>query len=102
MSKEQKDFSTWKDIKEFVNSLTEEQLSKRVILWREDEAINKIQPDVLEEDHYIDKEGVVVEGCVDESTAKELIKDNPEDYPNGMKHFTKVYDKGFPILFEKF
>ena len=30
---------TWKELKEFANSLPENELDKKVILWREDEAI---------------------------------------------------------------
>ena len=32
----------WSELKEFCNSLNEEQLKKKVVLWREDEAISNI------------------------------------------------------------
>ena len=47
---------TWKELKEFANSLPEKELDKKVILWREDEAITNIEANQLEEDHYIDLE----------------------------------------------
>ena len=92
----------WKQLKDFCNGLTEEQLQEKVIMWREHEAVNNIEVDTLQEDHYIDETGQYDEGCFEKSTALNLIKDNTEDYPNGLKHFKKVYDKGFPILWENF
>lgn len=78
----------WKELKDFANSLNEHQLSQKVILWREDESIQDIEAMNLEEDHYI---GNNDEGCYPESDASEPI-DN----------LRKVYDKGHPILWEKF
>ena len=81
----------WKQMKEFCAPLNEEQLKKKVILWREDEAISKIEPMTLEEDHYIDPEIGAGEGCFPASEATEPIED-----------LKKVYDKGDPILAELF
>lgn len=91
----------WKELKEFCNSLTEEQLSKQVILWREEEAIIDISASCLEEDHYMDT-NEPENGCMPESEAKSMIDVNPGDYPNGMDEFKKVYDKGDPLLHENF
>lgn len=43
----------WKELKEFANSLNDEQLEAKAILWREDEAITEIETNILEEDQYI-------------------------------------------------
>lgn len=82
----------WKELKEFVNALPELELSKKVILWREDEAVTKIEAEQLEEDHYINKDNQE-NGCFPISEAKHL---DPET------KIKKVYDKGTPILFENF
>jgi hypothetical protein len=88
----------WKELKEFCNSLNETQLEKKVILWREDEAISNIYAEQLEEDHFNYEDS---EGCVSESDAKSMFEDK-EEFPNGMDDFEKVYDKGDPILHEEF
>lgn len=92
----------WKQLKDFCNGLTEEQLEKKVVIWREDEAISNIETTLLEEDYYIEKESGSPEGCFEESEANYMIENNPEDYPNGLGDFKKVYDKGHPLLWEKF
>lgn len=90
----------WKELKEFVNNLPENELEKKVILWREDESINQINAETLKEDHYIDPENHL-DGCFPESEAKNMIKDE-DAYPNGILDLEKVYDKGTPILWEDF
>jgi hypothetical protein len=82
----------WKQMKEFANGLSDEQLEKDVILWREESAISKIDPDILKEDHYFDEKED--EGCYTLSEAGISIEEAQE---KGLK---KVYDKGDPILFE--
>jgi len=82
----------WIELKEFCNSLNEDQLSKKVILWREDEAITDIETLKLEVDHYIDEE----EGngmCFPISEWEGQIDDSA---------LRKVYDKGTPLLVENF
>lgn len=79
----------WRELKDFCNSLNEEQLEKQVIIWREDEAIANISPMVLEEDYYMDPEED--EGCYPESEASSPIES-----------LKKVYEKGDPILTEEF
>ncbi len=91
----------WKELKEFCSKLSEEQLSKKVILWREDEAITNIDAIQLDEDHYIESE-YPEEGCFSMSDAEYKLKGNELEYPNGMAGFQKVYDKGHPILSEDF
>lgn len=78
----------WIKLKEFCNSLNEEQLKKKVIVWREDEAISRINAELLTEDQYI---GDGEDGCYPESEASEPIET-----------LKKVYSKGDPILWEKF
>ncbi|WP_202703140.1 hypothetical protein [Flavobacterium sp. UGB4466] len=82
----------WKELKDFCNNLPESELEKKVILWREDEAVVDIYAQGLEEDHYInvdDKDS----GCFSVSEAKFLDKDI---------RIKKVYDRGHPILHENF
>lgn len=93
--------TTWNELKEFCNSLNEEQLKHKVILWQEDSVIDDISAECLPEDQYIDLERDD-EGCFPESLMNTFLKDNPEDYPNGKDDFKKVYDKGTPILLEEF
>lgn len=80
----------WRELKEFCISLDEKQLKKKVILWRENEAVNNVNTEILPEDMYIDPE-VDEEGCYPESDALEPIE-----------NLKKVYDMGDPILWEKF
>ena len=82
----------WKQLKEFCNSLNEEQLEKKVILWREDETINNIEVDQLQEDRYI-KRNEPEEGCFP-------LSEFPEMEPK--TKIKRVYKKGDPILWEKF
>ena len=89
----------WKELKEFCNLLTEEQLNKNVILWQEDYCISKIETLVLDEDYY--KGDNTSEGCFPLSEAKD-IADDPDEFPNGVEDLIKVYDKGHPILREDF
>jgi hypothetical protein len=90
---------TWNEIKVFCNSLNEEQLKEKVLLWREDECI-AVSAHELEEDQYLDED--TDEGCVPESTMHQLIKDDPDAYPDGVEHFKKVYSKGRPMMIENF
>jgi hypothetical protein len=89
---------TWKELKEFCNELNETQLEKKVILWREEEAISNICAEQLEEEYYNFED---CEGCIPIS---EVIKMSEDEFafPNGMDDFVKVYDKGDPLLHEEF
>jgi hypothetical protein len=91
----------WKELKDFCNSLPELELEKKVILWREEDAITDISAEQMEEDYYVNDEDVEA-GCMPKSVCEGLIKDSSEDYPDGLKHFLKVYAKGHPILHEIF
>jgi hypothetical protein len=93
---------TWNELKTFCNSLDEKQLEHNVIMWREDDVINDISAMQLDEDHYVDNEGDFEDGCFPQSEAEAMIRDNEPDFPNGMEHFQKVYDKGHPLLAENF
>lgn len=77
----------WKELKDFANSLNEEQLQEQVVLWQESEAISEISTQILTEDHYI---GEDEEGCYPLSEATE-----PEE------ELTLVYKKGCPLLVEE-
>lgn len=88
----------WKELKDFCNSIPDEFIDRKVIMWREDEAINKIKAMRLEEDHYINDESYE-DGCMTESEMNSQIDNDPELTKDD---FTKVYDKGFPLLWEDF
>lgn len=91
----------WKKLKDFCNSLPESELEKNVILWQECEAITNIEAEQLDEDHYVnidDSEN----GCFPELEMRSQINMCPNDFPDGVEHFKKVYDKGHPILSELF
>ena len=93
----------WKKLKDFCNSLPESELEKNVMIWREDadDVITDIFAEQLDEDHYVYVENEEY-GCMPVSEVESLIRDFKEDYPNGLEHFRKVYDKGHPILHENF
>lgn len=86
---------TWKELKDFCNSLGEDekQLGNKVVLWREDEAINDIDVMKLEADYY---KGVDDDGCYPLEEAGLTIFDVKQ---KGLK---KVYEKGTIILLENF
>jgi len=90
----------WKELKDFCNNLPDSELYKKVMLWREEDAITDVSAFQLEEDQYISEYSE--DGCFSESVANEFIKNDPEDYPNGILDFEKVYDKGHPVLHENF
>lgn len=92
---------TYQELKDFCNSLPESELSKNVILSREDEVITDIYAEQLEQDYFIETEESE-NGCFNEDVKNDMIKSNPNFYQNGIEHFEKVYDKGTPILYEKF
>lgn len=83
----------WKEIKKFANSLNDKQLECNAILWREDEAITKIEALTLEEDQYIIPGE---EGCYSLADGG-YTEDDIEE-----KGLVMVYEKGFPILMEDF
>ena len=78
----------WRELKDFCNSLSEEQLEKKVIIWREEETLTKIHPEILQENYYLCPEED--DGCYPESAAIQPIED-----------LTKVYDKGDPVLIDE-
>ena len=83
----------WRELKEFCNSLDEKQLKRKVVLWREEEAVNDIEAMALEADHYI---GEDEEGCYTLADAGIDIEEVEQ------KELKKVYEKGDPILLEDF
>ncbi|OXB01733.1 hypothetical protein B0A75_04640 [Flavobacterium oncorhynchi] len=91
----------WKELKDFCNNLPESELEKNVMLWREDEVISDISAQQLNEDNYI-YPPTVEDGCFPESEMKSQIEMSPSDYPKGVRNFTKIYDKGHPVLVENF
>lgn len=91
----------WKELKDFCNNLDDEQLNKKVLIWREEEVISDIEAINLEEDYFID-EDCWDEGCAPESECLQIIEMNPENYPNGLSDLKKCYQKGHPIIQENF
>ena len=91
----------WKQLKDFCNNLTDEQLNEKVLIWREEEIISAIEVVELEEDYYID-EDYWPEGCAPESECLNIIEINPENYPNGFLDLKKCYKKGHSIIQEIF
>ena len=83
----------WNQLKDFCNSLTEEQLQKNVLVWREDKAFSNMEPIVLNYDMYI---GLGEEGCYPLHEV-DLTEEQAEE-----EGLTKVYSKGDPILMEDF
>lgn len=79
---------------ERIKTLSEDQLEKDVIVWREDEAVSSLEPMILHDDHYIAPDDE--DGCYTLSDAGLDIEDVKE------KNLKKVYDKGHPILAEDF
>lgn len=92
----------WKEMKDFCNSLPESELEKAVMLWREDSVISDITAEQMREDYYAHNENEPEDGCFPQSEAESFIKIAPEDYPNGIADFVKIYDKGHPLLHEVF
>ena len=90
----------WKELKDFCNSIPDEYIDGKVVLWREDECLNDIFCRTLEDDFYIDPDSDD-DSCYHEEFAIEKINNNPEDYPNGLQDFKKCYEKGYPILEEE-
>lgn len=89
----------WKQLKDFCNGLTEEQLQEKVIMWREHESVNNIEVMTLEEDHFIYLDIYESDGCITESDMNSQINKNQNI---SREDFKKVYDKGFPLLWEDF
>lgn len=88
----------WKQLKDFCNGLTEEQLQEKVIMWREHEEVNNIEVDTLQEDQYVNINRDQ-DGCMAESDMNWEINQNQN---LSREDFKKVYDKGFPLLWENF
>lgn len=92
----------WKELKDFANSLDEEQLEKEVVLWREEEIIIKdINAELTSNNYYINPKERE-EGIMPEYHVLTIIKENPDDYPNGLNDWELVYSSNQPILWEKF
>lgn len=91
----------WKQLKDFCNNLPESELAKNVMLWRECEVITDITAEQLSEDNYVNSDDSD-DGCFPEFEMQLQIENLPDDFPNGVEHFKKVYDKGHPILNENF
>lgn len=84
----------WSELKDFCNTLPESELSKNVILWREnaEDVVLDISAEQLEEDHYIKRESPD-DGCFPVSECKDLEPDTK---------IKRVYKSGHPILQENF
>lgn len=84
----------WKELKEFANSLDEQQLEKEVIVWRESEVVSPISAFKLEADYYMSEDDD--EGCYSLDDAGITLDEAQE------QELKKVYDKGHPLLSEDF
>ena len=84
----------WEEMKDFCNGLTDEQLTEKVRLMREEDVISEIHPpEVLEEDLSLDPENPM-EGCFPYSEVKGSYT---------KEEFAKLkvaYKKGTPMLWE--
>lgn len=68
----------WQDVKEFVNSLNEEQLQQPMRYWGEEKAGGIFAISILQED-FINPSGE----CVEPSSTYEFDEDEPIVYPKG-------------------
>ena len=86
----------FKELKEFCNGLTDEQLNETVRIMREEEVISSIHPpEILKEDLVYDPEERM-EGCFALSElGEDFIKENEG-------HLKVAYKKGTPMLWEDF
>ena len=89
----------FKEMKDFCNGLTDEQLNEKVRIMREEEVISSIHPpEVLKEDLVIDPEESQ-EGCF-------ALSEMGEDYIQAIKEsgaeLKVAYKKGTPMLWEDF
>lgn len=83
----------WKDIKDFISSLDENQLNKKVVLWRESESIEDLGIECLKDDHYYDP-NQPEDGC--------FSKKDAIDMSGNLDNYEKCFDKGQPIIWENF
>ena len=85
----------FKELKEFCNGLTDEQLNEKVRIMREEEVISSIHPpEVLTEDLSLDPEAS--EGCFPFSEVKGSY--TKEEFAQ----LKVAYKKGTPMLWEDF
>lgn len=88
---------TWNELKQFCNNLPEQFLDKKVIIWRDDEYFSSIEVFELDQDHFVDEDSEE-NGCISENEMIKLINEDPVNYPDGVDHFRKCYEKGHPII----
>ena len=93
MSTEKKQF-TFRDLKEALNKLAEEQLSNKAVLYREEEGVRIGGLDFQPEDHYVYKHDA--EDC---GTLELLKEEHGDDFNVDDYYF---FPKGTPFLFENF
>lgn len=95
---DQKKPFTWRELKQQVNNIPEEQLDKPVRIWGEDEAHLAAEVVLLEEDYH--ETGY---GCAPLKDVKEMYKseNDSDDYDFNTEH-PLAYEKGTPILYLDF
>lgn len=86
---------TFKDLKEAVNKLSNEQLEKEVFVQREDEVIKILRLDVLDDDIYYN-----MENPDDRGTLKDLKNIHDDDFIE--KDYARGQEKDTPFLIEDF
>lgn len=67
---------TWKELKDFCNSLTEEQLGERVAAWGEYKFFEFDKPEILEDD-FINPSGEGAEPAYLYKDEPEILSDEP-------------------------
>ena len=80
----------WKELKDFCNSLSDEQLQFPVRINREEKAIVFLETEILTENYYIGEED---EGCYPESEAYDDIE--KVEYNNIGENFFKKFKSIF-------
>jgi hypothetical protein len=78
---------TWRELKDFVNTIPEEELDKKVVSWAEEDSNTYSSAECLTEDYFRGEGGAISESDWEDSIDKE----------NGEEKVL-CYSKGTPIL----
>jgi len=89
----------WQQLKEYANSLNEEQLSEKVIVWGEERGFGIQEAAGLEEDYYIDDYSAVPVSCFEADETDE--DDKLENYTILKKGTPRLHTDVFLISEDK-